>query len=66
MHEGHGEEHHGYGRHCWHGDHHYGYGQFTRRFLTKEEKTKKLEEYAQELKNELAGVQERIKELKAK
>jgi predicted RNase H-like nuclease (RuvC/YqgF family) len=65
MHEGHGEEHHGFGRHCWHEDHH-GYGQFTRRFLTKEEKIKKLEEYTQELKNELAAVQERIKELKAK
>jgi predicted RNase H-like nuclease (RuvC/YqgF family) len=65
MHEGHGEEHPGFGRHCWHEDHH-GYGQFTRRFLTKEEKIKKLEEYTQELKNELAAVQERIKELKAK
>ena len=65
MHEGHGEEHHGYGRHCWRGGYH-GYGQFTRRFLTKEEKIKKLEEYTQELKNELAAVQERIKELKVK
>lgn len=65
MHEGHGEEHHGYGRHCW-GEGHHGYGQFSRRFLTKEEKIKKLEEYVQELKNELAAVQERIKELKAK
>jgi hypothetical protein len=58
-------EHHGYGRHCWHGGSH-GYGEFARRFLTREEKIKKLEEYAQELKNELAGVQERIKELKTK
>jgi len=65
MHEGHDEEHHEYGRHCFREGHH-GYGEFTRRFLTKEEKTKKLEEYAQELKNELAAVQERIKELKAK
>ena len=48
-----------------HAEHH-GYGHFTRRFLTKEEKIKKLEEYVQELKNELAAVQERIKELKAK
>ena len=38
----------------------------VRFFLTKEEKIKKLEEYTQELKNELAAVQERIKELKAK
>jgi predicted transcriptional regulator len=65
MHEAHREEHPGYGRHCCREGHH-GYEQFTRRFLTKEEKIKKLEEYAQELKNELAAVQERIKELKAK
>jgi hypothetical protein len=65
MREEHGEEHHGFGGHCWREGHH-GYGQFTRRFLTKEEKIKKLEEYTQELKNELAAVQERIKELKAK
>jgi hypothetical protein len=58
-------EHHRHGRHCWHGDHH-GYGEFPRRFLTKEEKIKKLEEYAQELKNELAAVQEHIKELRTK
>jgi len=63
--EGHNEEYHGYGRHCCREGHH-GYGHFTRRFLTKEEKIKKLEEYAQELKNELAAVQERIQELKAK
>jgi hypothetical protein len=49
-------EHHGYGRHCWHRGRH-GYGEFPRRFLTKEEKIKRLEKYAQELKNELAGVQ---------
>jgi len=64
MREEHGE-HHGYGRHCCRVGH-YGYGEFSRRFLTKEEKIKKLENYAQELKNELAAVQERIKELKAK
>jgi hypothetical protein len=58
-------EHHGYGHRCWHGGHR-GYGEFPRRFLTKEEKIRKLEEYAQELKNELAGVQERIRELKTK
>jgi hypothetical protein len=65
MREGYGEEHHGFGGRCWREGHH-GYEQFTRRFLTKEEKIKKLEEYTQELKNELAAVQERIKELKAK
>jgi len=59
------EEHHGYGQHCYREGHH-GYGEFPRHFLTKEEKIKKLESYAQELKNELAAVQERIKELKAK
>jgi len=63
MREEHGE-HYGHGRHCREG--HHGYGEFPRRFLTKEEKIKKLENYAQELKNELAAVQERIKELKAK
>jgi len=64
MHEEHGE-HHEFGRHCCRVGHH-GYGEFSRRFLTKEEKIKKLENYAQELKNELAAVQERIRELKAK
>ena len=64
MHEEYGE-HHGHGRHCWRGGH-YGYGEFARRFLTKEEKIKKLEEYPQELKNELAAVQEHIKKLRAK
>jgi len=64
VHEEHGE-HHGYGRHCWR-EGHYGYGEFPRRFLTKEEKVKKLESYAQELKNELAAVQERIEELKTR
>jgi len=60
MQEEHGE-HQGHGKHC-----HHRYGHFNRRFLTKEEKIKKLEEYAQELKNELVGVEERIKELKTK
>lgn len=36
-----------------------------RRFLTKEEKIKKLENYAEELKKEIAAVDERIKELKS-
>lgn len=33
--------------------------------MTKEEKIAKLENYVQDLKNELAAVQERIKQLKA-
>jgi len=36
-----------------------------RRFLTKEEKIKRLENYAEELKKEIAAVDERIKELKS-
>ena len=32
--------------------------------MTKAEKIEKLENYIEELKNELAGVQERLKELK--
>jgi len=35
----------------------------ARRFLTKEEKIKKLQDYAEDLKRELAAVEERIKEL---
>jgi len=35
-----------------------------RHFLTKEEKAKRLESYAEELRKELAAVEERIKELK--
>ena len=36
-----------------------------RRFLTKEEKIKRLENYAEELTKEIAAVNERIKELKS-
>jgi hypothetical protein len=36
-----------------------------RSFLTKEEKIKQLENYAEELKKEVAAVNERIKELKS-
>jgi hypothetical protein len=65
MHEscgcGEGEEH---GECCCHRGHH-GHGRFVRRFMTKAEKMEKLESYAEELKNELVAVQERIKELKA-
>jgi hypothetical protein len=36
-----------------------------RHFLTKEEKIKQLENYAEELKKEIAAVDERIKELRS-
>lgn len=36
-----------------------------RRFFTKEERAKELEEYAEELKKELSAVEEQIKELKS-
>jgi len=38
---------------------------YGRHFLTREEKIEQLESYAEELKKELAAVQERIKELKS-
>ena len=44
---------------CCHGQPH------GRRFLTKEEKIRQLEDYADELKKEIAAVDERIKELKS-
>jgi hypothetical protein len=46
--------------------HHGPRGFHQRRFLTKEEKVKKLSDYAEGLQKELAAVQERIKELKSK
>ena len=53
-------------RECGCGVTHHEYGRFrVRRFLTKEEKVKRLESYAEELKKELAAVEERIKELKS-
>lgn len=39
------------------------HGQGTRRVLTKEEKAEKLKNYAEELKKELAAVEEHIEEL---
>ena len=57
------EENHGYYGCCCRGGHH-DHGHFARRFMTKAEKIEKLENYVQDLKNELAAVQERIKELK--
>jgi hypothetical protein len=41
----------------------YGYG-YGRRFLTREEKIKRLEEYKKYLESEAAGVAERIEELR--
>ncbi|NWG10694.1 DUF5320 domain-containing protein [Candidatus Bathyarchaeota archaeon] len=46
---------------------HHGHKRFgVRRFLTKDEKIKKLENYAEDLRKELTAVQERVKELKSK
>jgi len=46
-----------------------GYGcygsSYTRSYLTKEEKIQILKEYHQDLKREVQGVEERIKELEA-
>jgi len=51
-------------RECGCGVNHHEHGGFhVRRFLTREEKIKKLESYTDELKKELAAVEERIKEL---
>jgi hypothetical protein len=44
---------------CCHGPLH------GRRFLTKQEKIKRLEEYTEELKKEMAAVEEKIKEMKS-
>ena len=42
------------------------HGEFHgRRILTKAEKIKRLEEYAEELKKEMVAVEERIKEMKS-
>ncbi|MEM1994119.1 MAG: hypothetical protein QXW32_01375 [Nitrososphaerales archaeon] len=45
---------------CEHGHHHRRF----RRFLTKEEHIKELEEYLDELKKEIAAVETHLKELK--
>jgi hypothetical protein len=39
-------------------------GGFGRRYLTKDEKSSMLQQYATDLENELKGVRERLKELK--
>ena len=38
---------------------------YRRRFLTKAEKTEKLKDYAEELRKELKGVEEKIKEMQS-
>ncbi len=43
-----------------------GCGMFIRRFISAKEEQERLEEYRDQLKKELAGVEERIQELKAK
>jgi len=43
-----------------------GDGKFVRRFISKKEKLEHLEEYREELKNELAGLEEHIQELGSK
>jgi len=41
-------------------------GEFQRRFPTKEEELQKLEDYRDQLKKELEGVEEHLKGLKSK
>lgn len=43
-----------------------GCGPFFRRFISKKEEVEFMEEYRDQLKKELAGVEERIRELKGK
>ncbi len=45
--------------HCKCGD-----GAFARRFITRQERLEKLEEYRDQLKQELKGVEERIQDVK--
>jgi histone acetyltransferase (RNA polymerase elongator complex component) len=44
--------------------HHWHHRGFGRRFLTREEQIKELEEYLEDLKKEMAAVETRLKELK--
>ena len=41
-----------------------GCGPFFRRFISKEEEEERLEEYRKQLKKELAGLEQRLQELK--
>jgi len=43
-----------------------GCGMFFRRFVSAKEEQERLEDYRDQLKKELAGLEERIQELKAK
>ena len=58
---GHHHRHEGYCGCGMHGDEH-GY---RRRFFTKAEKVEKLKNYAEELKNELKAVEEKINEMQS-
>ncbi len=51
---------------AWGSDCGCGCGTFFRRFISAKEKQERLEDYKEELKKELAGIEERIQELKAK
>ena len=56
-----------HGRHddyCGCGMHGHEHG-YRRRFLTKAEKAERLKNYAEELRKELKGVEERLKELQS-
>jgi len=44
--------------------HHWRHRVFGRRFITKEEHIKELEEYLEELRKEIAAVESHLKELK--
>jgi cell division protein FtsB len=49
---------------CCCGHHHWHHRGFGRRFLTREEQIKELEEYLEDLKKEIAAVEDHLKELK--
>ena len=53
----------GCGHHGHHGHECGGYGGIHRRFISRKERIKQLEEYAESLRDELAGVEEELKEL---
>ena len=50
---------------CGCGAHHYEDEYCHRRFLTKAERLEKLKKYAEELRKEIAAVEEQIKEFKS-
>jgi hypothetical protein len=59
-----GMHHHRHEDQCGCGMHGEGHG-YRRRFFTKAEKLEKLKSYAEELKNELKAVEEKIKEMQS-